>query len=100
MKWNFKPFVFFLVTFHVAFAQKSEISFRKIDSLNGKPIGKINAITQSPDGFLWFAGSGDNYQGLYRYDGHHLIRFKYEVGNPNSIGEGNLETIYVDRKGL
>ena len=100
MKWYIRSSVIFLVTFHAAFAQKNGIDFRKIDSLNGKPIGKINAIAQSPDGFLWFAGSGDNNQGLYRYDGHNLIRFKYQVGNPNSIGEGNLETIYADRKGL
>ena len=93
-------FIFFFINFHVTLAQNGEIRFNKIDSLNGRPIGNINAIAQSPDGFLWFAGSGDNNHGLYRYDGHHLIRFRHDAANPNSISEGKLETIYADSKGL
>ena len=100
MKGKFRiiSFIFFCINYHVAFPQKSEIRFNKIDGVSVSPLGKINAISQSPDGFMWFCGNGNNC--LYRYDGHNLVSFKQDISNANSLGGTNLETSYADDKGL
>jgi len=78
-------------------AQTPFVNFRKLDSLNGSPLGKINAISQDPKGIMWFCGSDK--QCLYRYDGTTLTSFKQEPNNPNSVGFYSLESIFADKLG-
>ena len=37
-------------------AQNNELKFNLVEGPNGKPLGKINAITQDPHGYMWFSG--------------------------------------------
>ena len=56
---------------------------------NGMLSSEINAVAQTPDGYLWVG----TYSGLYRYDG---IRFE-EVDNNEIIK--NVMTLFVDSQG-
>jgi len=91
--------VFFLqLIFLLGTAQNIELKFNLVEGPNGKPLGKINAITQDPHGYMWFAGQDEKC--LYRYDGNRMISFRHDDANPNSLGGTNLETVYADDKGM
>jgi ligand-binding sensor domain-containing protein len=83
---------------HEAIAQNNELQFKLVEGINGRPLGKINAITQDPHGYMWFAGQSA--QCLYRYDGNRMISFRRDDANPNSLGGTNLETVYADDSGM
>jgi signal transduction histidine kinase/ligand-binding sensor domain-containing protein len=88
----------FQLLFHFCIGQNNVLKFNLVEGNNGKSLGKINAITQDPKGFLWFAGQGANC--IYRYDGNRLKRFENDSLNPNSLGSNVIETIYADAKGF
>ncbi len=79
-------------------AQHDAILFSNMDSLTGTSLGKINAITQDPDGIMWFAGNGEDC--LYRYDGSTLTSFRQDNNNQNSPGFKLIETVYADKQGM
>src|ERR1700733_12932726 len=91
-------FILLLLTFQRGVAQNNSILFNKFDSLNGEPVGKINAVCQDPNGIMWFCGNAEHC--LYRYDGNLLTRFFQDDKHPNSLGFYSLETIYADDQGL
>ncbi len=78
--------------------RKAIFHFIKLDSLNGKPLGKITGITQDPIGTMWFCGQNEHC--FYRYDGNKLTSFKHDNNDPNSLGFKDLETVYADAQGL
>src|SRR6478672_6841432 len=80
------------------YSQNDDLKFNLVTGPNGKPLGKINAITQYPHGYMWFAGNGENC--IYRYDGIRMTSFRHDEANPNSLGIDNPETIYADKKGM
>ena len=100
MKGKFHPFIYilFLITYGSVMAQHDAVLFSNMDSLTGTSIGKINAITQDPNGIMWFAGNGADC--LYRYDGSTLTSFRQDNNNPNSPGFKLIETVYADRQGM
>jgi ligand-binding sensor domain-containing protein/class 3 adenylate cyclase len=81
-----------------AVAQNNTLKFYLVEGPEGKPLGKINAITQDPHGYMWFAGQGEKC--IYRYDGNRLIAFRHDALNPNSLGMTSVETIYADDEGM
>jgi signal transduction histidine kinase/ligand-binding sensor domain-containing protein len=100
MKSKFHPFIFILllITGGSAMAQHNVILFSNMDSLTGTTLGKINAITQDPNGMMWFAGNGGDC--IYSYDGSTLTSFRQDNNNPNSLGFKLIETIYADKQGM
>ena len=68
---------------HEIIAQNSELQFKLVEGINGKPLGKINAITQDPHGYMWFVGKTESC--IYRYDGTRITAFRHEEANPNSL---------------
>ena len=100
MKSKFQPviFVLFLIIYMPVRAQHDVILFSNMDSVTGTNLGKINAITQDPNGIMWFAGSGGHC--IYRYDGNAIIKFEQDNNNPNSPGFKVIETIYADKQGM
>ncbi|HSZ32443.1 MAG TPA: two-component regulator propeller domain-containing protein [Puia sp.] len=100
MKSKFHSFIFILmlIVYRPAMAQHETILFSNLDSLTGTSLGKINAITQDPNGIMWFAGNGADC--LYRYDGNTLTSFKQDNNNPNSLGFKLIETVYADKQGM
>ncbi len=79
-------------------AQHDAILFNNMDSLTGTTLGKINAITQDPNGMMWFAGNSGNC--IYSYDGITLTSFKQDNNNQNSPGFKSIETVYADKEGM
>jgi signal transduction histidine kinase/ligand-binding sensor domain-containing protein len=60
---------------------------------NGLPQNEVPAITQTPDGYLWFATS----DGLVRYDG---VRFTvFDQGNSKGLRSNRFTSLYVDEAG-
>jgi signal transduction histidine kinase/ligand-binding sensor domain-containing protein len=100
MKSKFDSFIFilFLIIYCPAKAQHDAILFSNMDSLTGTTLGKINAITQDPNGMMWFAGNSADC--FYRYDGNTLTSFKQDNNNPNSPGFRLIETVYADKEGM
>ncbi len=90
--------IFFQVIFHCVIAQDNDIRFNLVEGTNGKPLGRITAITQDPHGYMWFAGSKEKC--LYRYDGNRMISFRQDSLNPNSLGGTDLKTVYADDVGM
>jgi signal transduction histidine kinase/ligand-binding sensor domain-containing protein len=91
-------FILFLIINAPVMAQHDAILFTNMDSLTGTTIGKINAITQDPNGIMWFAGNGADC--LYRYDGSTLTSFRQDNNDPNSPGFKLIETVYADKEGM
>lgn len=90
--------ILFLIIYGPLKAQHDVILFSNMDSLTGTTMGKINGITQDPDGVMWFAGNGGDC--LYRYDGTTLTSFTQDNNNPNSPGFKVSETVYADKEGM
>ena len=60
---------------------------------NGLPQNEVTAITQTPDGYLWFATN----DGLVRYDG---VRFTvFDQGNSKGLLSNRFLSLYVDEAG-
>jgi ligand-binding sensor domain-containing protein/signal transduction histidine kinase len=74
---------------------KHDISFTRL-SVNGNSLqSRITNIVQDDYGFLWFG----TYDGLYKYDGYSLKRYRHERGNANSVADGIITALYKDRDG-
>jgi diguanylate cyclase (GGDEF)-like protein len=60
---------------------------------DGLPQSSVNALAQTPDGYLWVG----TYDGLARFDG-----FRFEVFRPSGwpgLGSGAIRALYVDGAG-
>ena len=90
--------IFLQLLAYSAIGQNNELKFNLVEGPNGKPLGKINGITQDPHGYMWFAGQDEKC--LYSYDGNRMISFRHDDANPNSLGGTNLETVCADDSGM
>jgi signal transduction histidine kinase/ligand-binding sensor domain-containing protein/CheY-like chemotaxis protein len=80
---------------HLPVIDKHDLRFTRL-SINGQPIETwITSIVQDNYGFLWF-GTAD---GLYKYDGYTLRIYRYERGNPNSLANDSIASLFKDRDG-
>lgn len=59
------------------------------DNTNGLPTSEANAITETPDGFIWIG----SYSGLTRYDGKTFERYD------STTGIASVVSLFVDSKG-
>jgi signal transduction histidine kinase/ligand-binding sensor domain-containing protein len=91
-------FIFLQQLLHYCAGQTNELKFTLVEGENGKPLGKITAVTQDTHGYMWFCGQDGKC--LYRYDGNRIISFRHDESNPNSLGMTSLETIYADDSGM
>ncbi len=87
-----------LLLFLFQCAHSQDFAFTRVQGVNGKPIGKINGITQDHYGYMWFVGNSERC--LYRYDGSTITAFRHEENNVNSLNVNNRETVYADDQGL
>lgn len=71
----------------------AQYRFEHFTTSNGLPQSTVSAITQSRDGYLWFA----TYDGLVRYDG---VRFAiFDKGNAKGISSNRFLTLCEDGQG-
>lgn len=60
---------------------------------DGLPQASVNAIAQTPDGYLWLG----TYEGLARFDG---VRFTtYDTANTPALGNNRVSALLTDRDG-
>ena len=69
---------------------KHNIKNEQLDSL-----GPIWTMVQDQQGFMWFGGE----KGLARYDGYNFKVYRFDSGDPRSIGGNYIGDIVVDRSG-
>ena len=83
----------FLLTFIIANSSTSQkIVFNRVFPSEGKTFEHITGITQDQQGYMWFASK----KGLYKYDGLHMVSYKNNRLNTNSLSTNTLECVCVD----
>lgn len=88
-------FIFFSFTLQITFAAPLETPrFEKLDEsvLGGR---LVQAFVQDKQGFIWM-GTRD---GLFRFDGHRAIGFRYLPNNPKSLPSNNIVSLFEDLDG-
>ena len=84
-------------SFQNAMSQTQQIKFNLVESVGEVSLGKINGITQDPDGYMWFADMTKSC--ITRYDGYRMVSFRHDPLNTNSLGGTYPETIVSDFAG-
>jgi signal transduction histidine kinase/ligand-binding sensor domain-containing protein/AraC-like DNA-binding protein len=91
---NFYLIVNILCLFNLnAHSQKAGPTFEHFTNLSAYV---STCVIQDHLGYLWFG----TYGGLDRYDGYNFTSYKNEPGNPNSLNNGAVQTLYEDREGI
>jgi diguanylate cyclase (GGDEF)-like protein len=76
-----------------AMSSLAQYRFDQFTANNGLPQNTVNAVTQTRDGYLWFA----TFDGLVRYDG---MRFTiFDKGNSAGISTNRFLTLCEDAQG-
>src|SRR5215469_6377331 len=55
----------------------------------------ITSMAQDSKGYMWFTGLE-----LYRYDGYHVVTYRNDPLDPNSLSPSRLECIYIDKQDM
>jgi len=79
-------------------AQTRQLKFNLITGSNGISLGKINAITQDRQGFMWFSDQRNG--AIVRYDGNHMTQYLNDPDDPNTLGGHYPECLLVDSSGV
>src|SRR4051812_44037574 len=91
-------FLFLLLFLHNSWAQALNIKFNLITGKDGISLGKVNGITQDPNGYMWFADQTQRC--ITRYDGYSMVSFRNDPQNENSLGGTYPECIISDPLGI
>ena len=83
--------------FQDAAGQAHQIKFNLVEGAGEVSLGKINAITQDPNGYMWFADMTKSC--ITRYDGYRMVSFRHDPINANSLAGTYPETITADMEG-
>ena len=67
--------------------------FRRYGVGDGVPSGSIYAVAQDHQGLMWFGADG----GLVRFDGVEFKVFRHVPGNPLSLPDNQIYSLFVDR---
>lgn len=90
--------IFLLLTFYIlnnssSFSQTNSLNFHELDIHGVRFSKKVNVLFKDSYGYLWIGSNS----GLYKYDGHNLIEFQYDVFDEHSIPNNNINSIVEDR---
>lgn len=72
-----------------------DLSDLTFDAVAIAPKGRINAIAQTADGFIWFATR----EGAHRFDGYEVQTFSHSSENPGSLPGSEVSALHVGRDG-
>jgi ligand-binding sensor domain-containing protein len=86
-------FILFTIYFNQIYSQESKLVFDYISMKNGLPSNKVNCIAKDSFGFYWY-GTID---GLVRTDGTNMEVFQNNPYLKNSIPQGEIKSIQVDK---
>lgn len=71
------------------------LKFTELGVNRGLEARVISALLVDREGFLWIGSRN----GLYRYDGYEALRFVPDPGDPHSIGDSDIRTLFEARDG-
>jgi len=71
--------------------KQGELQFNHLFVKDGMPEGRVNALVQDKEGYMWIATQ----KGLVRYDGYKPKVYNFEIENPYSQDIGSL---YIDKE--
>ena len=78
-----------------AAAQQPDIRFEYLKKEQGASQNTISSIFKDRYGYIWFATD----DGLSKYDGYKVTRYRNNPKNPRSIGSNVVNSIFEDSKG-
>ena len=78
----------------VSFSQKKNLKFTHLGRSEGLSQSFITSILQDSRGFMWFG----TYDGLNKYDGYKIIKYKFDSRNKGSLSNNNIKDIFEDSK--
>src|SRR5215211_8535853 len=84
----------FLIVSFCSFSQKQNLRFTHLGRNEGLSQSFMTSIIQGSRGFMWFG----SYDGLNKYDGYKITRYKFDARNKNSLSNGNIKEIFEDSK--
>jgi signal transduction histidine kinase/ligand-binding sensor domain-containing protein/CheY-like chemotaxis protein len=90
---GFISFFFFIELLNFKFVLATDYKVKLLNADNGFTSSVIFSIVQDDQGFLWF---GSGHQGLFRYDGKNIKRFKHDPKNPSSLPHNNTGNLTID----
>jgi signal transduction histidine kinase/ligand-binding sensor domain-containing protein/CheY-like chemotaxis protein len=90
---SFISFIFFIELLNVNFVSAADYKVELLNADNGFTSSVIFSIVQDAQGFLWF---GSGHQGLFRYDGKNIKRFKHDPNNASSLPHNNTGNLTID----
>jgi diguanylate cyclase (GGDEF)-like protein/PAS domain S-box-containing protein len=68
---------------------------RNISVEQGLSQSQVNCLYQDPTGFIWIGTK----QGLNRYDGYGFQIYTVDPGNPDSLPDENIQSVFKDEEG-
>ncbi|MEP6617286.1 MAG: two-component regulator propeller domain-containing protein, partial [Ginsengibacter sp.] len=71
------------------------VTFNSVPPPEIDPWSIVISITQDSQGYMWFAGNG-----IHRYDGMHVVTYRNDPLNPNSLAANAVETLFADDNNL
>ncbi len=72
--------------------QQTSTLFNHYNIQNGLIMNNVEYIYIDTEGFVWLG----TYAGLQRFDGYEFRNYTYEPGNPSSISDNFITTIFED----
>ena len=76
-------------------AQRPRIQFEHLGTDKGLSQSNVLSILQDSRGFMWFG----SYDGLNKYDGYKITRYKYDAKDKRSLSHNNIKQVFEDSKG-
>ncbi|MGB5315621.1 MAG: two-component regulator propeller domain-containing protein, partial [Robiginitalea sp.] len=86
-----------LVPMNCLQAQSQKINFEVVRTPDGNPMGKVNAMVQDKQGFMWFASQ--SFGSIIRYDGSYMKSYQHDPDDPNSLGGYYPECLWASASG-
>jgi len=72
-----------------------KIIFNRVSINDDNSTARITAITQDPNGYMWFSSNG-----ISKFDGYQVVHFVNDPLNSNSIASNQVNCLFADQKGI
>ena len=83
----------FLAVSFSGYAQQKQLLFNGITTDDGLVSSNILSIIQDDNGFIWIG----TYDGLHRYDSRELKVYQNKAGEPNSLADNLIRSLFIDK---
>jgi signal transduction histidine kinase/ligand-binding sensor domain-containing protein len=80
---------------HIEVLDGTDLRFSRLTRAQGVSQTRVSTIVQDDAGFIWFATQ----YGLNRYDGYTFRKFTHVDGDPHSVTESYIRTLFKGRSG-